>query len=442
MDVRQPERDLSLFRELITCGNMIYSWTFDTEDSLLSTNCPKAEQARNLLGIGAETFETLRAMSEQHRPVLMTAPLGMVWVADFEHGEGNTLHRIHAIGPIFLDEVSGRDMDRWLDSLKFSASGKRELRDLTRSLPVLSITRFYSYGLMLHYCLTGEKIGSSDFQYPQAKKESRHRRRKADEKESHGTWAMEQELLRLIEEGNLDYKKEAARLVSTGQLGNLGNGDPVRNMKNLTIVFTALCTRAAIRGGLTPEVAYSLSDHYISSIETCTAPPEIAEVNAAMQDDFVQRVHQFRAEGGISPQIQNCCNYLQLHLAENIPIPALAEKAGYSVSHFTRRFKQEVGMNASEYVMQKRIEAAKDALRLTDENIQTLAHRLGFNSQSYFGKQFKHFTGMSPSEYREKQGQGEKMPSRKQLQPDNSSHDRSDAEDLGNGKGLPEHQNT
>ena len=50
------------------------------------------------------------------------------------------------------------------------------------------------------------------------------------------------------------------------------------------------------------------------------------------------------------------------------------------------------------------MEQAKDALRLTDERVQSICHRLGFSSQSYFGKQFKEATGMTPGEYREKQG--------------------------------------
>lgn len=184
----------------------------------------------------------------------------------------------------------------------------------------------------------------------------------------------------------------------------MGNGDLVRNLKNLTIIFTALATRAAIRGGLMPEIAYKMSDHYISSIEMCITLPEIAEITAAMQEDFVQRVHRCKIEH-ISPVVQNCMGYLQTHLTEKINVPELSAQMGYSASRLTKMFKRDTGMTINEYLLSERIAQAKDALRLSGESVQNICHRLGFGSQSYFGKQFKRATGMTPLEYREKQGQ-------------------------------------
>lgn len=94
----------------------------------------------------------------------------------------------------------------------------------------------------------------------------------------------------------MNYKEQAGRMVGIGMTGNLGNGDSIRHIKNITIVYTALCIRAAIRGGVDSEIAYTLSDQYINAIETCASLSEIAEVNAAMQEDFVRRVHQIKKQ--------------------------------------------------------------------------------------------------------------------------------------------------
>lgn len=397
------EQNLSLFRELITCGHELYFWEFDGEFTPIYTNCPEARFYRQLLGITSHSLSVLRKASDGGRPVAMTNQPGLVWIADFAMNEMGGLHRVYAIGPVFVEDISLPNLEAALKGYDLFGGEKSELRDFLLRLPVLSITRFYDYGLMLHYCITGEKISFSEFQYPEAEQSARKRAQGGAGTDSHGTWVMEQELLRLVEEGNLDYKKQTSRMVSTGNPGQLGNGDPVRNLKNLAIVFTALCTRAAIRGGLTPEIAYTLSDQYISAIETGSTLSEVAEVNAAMQDDFVQRVHQCKV-GGISPQVRNCMNYLQVHLTEKISVPELAAKMGYSASHLTKLFKREVGTTINEYVMSLKMEQAKDALRLTGESVQSICHRLGFGSQSYFGKQFKAATGMTPMEYREKQG--------------------------------------
>ena len=397
------DHNLSLFRELITCGHDLYYWEFDGELMPIYTNCPEARFYRHLLGISKKTLPMLRRAAGRKHPTIMTNQPGLVWIADFEQDGAGELHRIYAIGPVFVEDISLPNIEAALKDFGLFGGEKRELRDFLLRLPVLSITRFYDYGLMLHYCITGEKISLSEFQYPEAEQSARKRTKGDTHASSHGTWIMEQELLRLVEEGNLDYKKQASHIVSTGNLGQLGNGDPVRHLKNLAIVFTALCTRAAIRGGLTPEIAYTLSDQYISAIETGTTLSEVAEVNAAMQDDFVQRVHQCK-EGSISPQVRNCMNYLQVHLTEKISVPELAAKMGYSASHLTKLFKREVGTTINEYAMSLKMEQAKDSLRLSDEAVQSICHRLGFGSQSYFGKQFRKATGMTPLEYREKQG--------------------------------------
>ncbi len=394
---------INLFREMITCGHRLYFWSFDANCAPIYTNFPVSHYYRDLLNLDHDSQNLLLGISNQRKPVLMTNKVGLAWIAAFEFDQEKELHRIHGIGPVYIEEPSRKNLDRFLYSLDLFGDELQELRELIFELPVLSITRFYDFGLMLHYCLTEEKLTVSDVQYPKPQTPPHVKRGTAISQELHGTWAMEQELLRLVEEGNLDYREKAARMVTTGQVGQLGNGDPVRNLKNLTIIFTALCTRAAIRGGVSPEIAYTLSDNYISSIETSASFAEIAEINAAMQDDFVQRVHQVRT-GIISPQIEKCCHYLQIHCTEQISIPALAQKMGYSASHLTRLFKKETGMTILDYVRNVRMEQAKNALRLGGESVQEICHRLGFSSQSYFGKQFKESTGMSPMEYRENHG--------------------------------------
>lgn len=234
-----------------------------------------------LFGLDKIGLSTLREHRENGMPMVMANDPGLFWIAAFTPANKDMHHHIYAIGPVFVEDISQERIDAALEQYSLIGAGKQAIREQLLRLPVLSITRFYDYGLMLHYCITGEKISFSEFQYPEAAKNAQQQPNHAENIDSHGTWAMEQELLRLIEEGNLDYKEQAFRMVSTGSLGKLGNGDPVRNLKNLVIIFTALCTRAAIRGGLPPEIAYTLSDKYISAIEAALTLSEVAEINAA-----------------------------------------------------------------------------------------------------------------------------------------------------------------
>lgn len=69
-----------------------------------------------------------------------------------------------------------------------------------------------------------------------------------------------------IENGDLEALERTTSEDYTGQLGTLSK-DHTRNMKNLGIVLVTLASRSAIRGGLAPEIAFSLSDSYIQQIE-------------------------------------------------------------------------------------------------------------------------------------------------------------------------------
>lgn len=398
------QSNLYLLRELITCGQDIFFWTFDAGFSLRYTNCPAEKYYAYIFDIDSSTAELIRQLAENNKPAVMTSAAGLLWIVDFERDSLDELLFCHVVGPVYVDEISQRRIDSTIKRLSLPRSEKQELRHLLCQFPIVPITRYYDYGLMLHYCITGEKINYSDFQYPKMEPAESNTNQSSAAIDSYSTWIMEQNLLRLIEDGNPDYKKQSSHIVGLGHIGQLGNGDPIRHLKNLTIIFTAMSARAAIKGGLTPEIAYTLSDKYISGIEASSTVAEITEINTAMQDDFVSRVHQYKLDSSSFPQVQNCCNYLQLHLSEKISIPELAAKMGYSSSYLAKIFKKETGMTINEYIMSLKIQQAQGALRLSDESIQNICNQLGFCSQSYFGVQFKKITGMSPLEYRQRQG--------------------------------------
>ena len=74
-------------------------------------------------------------------------------------------------------------------------------------------------------------------------------------------------MLQSVREGNLQYKKEMDLFASSGYTGQFIARSDLRYMKNYVIIYTALCCRAAVQGGLDVETAYTLSDQYLERIE-------------------------------------------------------------------------------------------------------------------------------------------------------------------------------
>ena len=79
----------------------------------------------------------------------------------------------------------------------------------------------------------------------------------------------------------------------------------------------------------------------------------------------------------------------------------LAAVARMSQFHFSRLFKQSMGMSAHQYILQQRVERAKQLLKHSKVAIAEIALQCGFNSQSHLGKYFRKFTGVTPSKYRQ-----------------------------------------
>ncbi len=77
-----------------------------------------------------------------------------------------------------------------------------------------------------------------------------------------------------------------------------------------------------------------------------------------------------------------------------------AEKLEVSPKHLSRTVKKQTGYSAVEWIERFVILEAKVLLKSSNLNIQQIADELNFPSQSFFGKYFKKFTGMSPKEFR------------------------------------------
>ena len=115
------------------------------------------------------------------------------------------------------------------------------------------------------------------------------------------------------------------------------------------------------------------------------------------------RPHLPTYEGGLpSRQIQQILDYIDAHLDREIKLSDLAQLLEMSQFHFSRLFKQSIGISPYQYLIQQRVGRAKQLLKQTDRLITDIALECGFSSHSHLSKQFRQLTGMSPRTYRSK----------------------------------------
>lgn len=100
------------------------------------------------------------------------------------------------------------------------------------------------------------------------------------------------------------------------------------------------------------------------------------------------------------PIVQIVKEYIDNNLDQDLTREALAERVYLNQDYLARIFKKEIGESIVNYITGKRIEVAKAYLDKTNESVNSIAIRVGYDNFSYFTKIFKDRVGMTPKEYR------------------------------------------
>ncbi|KAM3116553.1 AraC family transcriptional regulator [Phormidesmis sp. 146-33] len=99
-------------------------------------------------------------------------------------------------------------------------------------------------------------------------------------------------------------------------------------------------------------------------------------------------------------QLLKVLDYINDHLDQAIKLADLAALLEMSQFHFSHLFKQAIGTSPHQYLLQQRIERAKQLLKQSNQSILDIALMCGFNSHSHLSKQFRQATGITPKAYR------------------------------------------
>ncbi|MBO0801326.1 MAG: helix-turn-helix transcriptional regulator [Blastocatellia bacterium] len=109
------------------------------------------------------------------------------------------------------------------------------------------------------------------------------------------------------------------------------------------------------------------------------------------------------SRGGMAPQkLRRAIGYISDHIdhEQEISLAVVAEEVGMSYYHFSRAFKQAMGLSPINYITHQRMERAKRLLTETELSIAEIALRAGFSSQSHFTTSFRRLAGVTPRTFR------------------------------------------
>lgn len=127
-------------------------------------------------------------------------------------------------------------------------------------------------------------------------------------------------------------------------------------------------------------------------IEKCCA--QLAEANETLSDRIAAN-----AKAIIDHNLGN----------EAFSLEMLASELHFSSNYVRQLFKSKTGINFSDYLFQKRMEAAEALLRNPKYKIQEIAEMTGYSNQRYFARCFKKYYGITPTSYRDQEGKPAKQ---------------------------------
>ena len=204
--------------------------------------------------------------------------------------------------------------------------------------------------------------------------------------------------------------------------------DPTAHPKDISDCFSFLIPRATfdqladdhgadriVEFAVRPGVA--ANDPIVLHLGNCLKPA--VERHDGANDRFVDRVTtalnihfarvyggmrfpQRLVTGGLAPwQLRFARDAINAHLEGELSLEQLAHQCRLSVTHFAKAFARSTGISPHRWLMQRRVEVAKDLMLTTDSSLVEISLRCGFSDQSHFTRVFAEVTGETPGRWRQ-----------------------------------------
>lgn len=208
-------------------------------------------------------------------------------------------------------------------------------------------------------------------------------------------------LIKAVSQGNFQKCEEIVAISNFSSLIEKRVDDPIRNIKNYSIILNTLLRKAVELGKVHPYYIDKISSDFAIRIENISSIKEGSKLQRNMIHTYCRLV-QTHSSKDYSLIIQKLTTRIDADLSADLTLRTQANELGVNASYLSNLFKKETGATYTDYVNQKRIEYAKQLLNTTNWQIQSIAQKCGILDLNYFSKVFKKYVGLTPLKYREK----------------------------------------
>ncbi|MFV0528747.1 MAG: helix-turn-helix domain-containing protein [Lachnospiraceae bacterium] len=142
------------------------------------------------------------------------------------------------------------------------------------------------------------------------------------------------------------------------------------------------------------------SESILSYVQDCHT---LLELHQLLRDKSAALLKAMEKQAPESPTIVTIKNFINHNYrSQSLSVKGISEHVHMSSSYVCTLFKSETGVTLNQFITEYRIEKAKQLLADSQYKISDISAKVGYTDGNYFGKSFKKYVGLSPSEYREK----------------------------------------
>jgi len=106
-------------------------------------------------------------------------------------------------------------------------------------------------------------------------------------------------------------------------------------------------------------------------------------------------------KGGLARSVlRRCLEYIDAHLHHDLRLEDLAHQTGVSASHLIRGFRASTGRTPYQFVLERRVERAKELMQDSRLGLTEIALATGFANQHHLSRVFRKAAGVTPREFR------------------------------------------
>lgn len=174
-------------------------------------------------------------------------------------------------------------------------------------------------------------------------------------------------------------------------------GIPMAQMQKLCIDLFSMLSGRLVRMGIDIWTVWNQKLNY----QEFTSVQDLRWLKERTKELLHEGLRMVKEKQNISSRhfVEDSIKYMKKHYAEEISLEIVANKFFLNQTYFSRLFKQYTGTTFTNYLIELRMEKAKELLHQGKYKVYQVSQMVGYRSEKYFFRIFKQYAGCSPTEY-------------------------------------------